>query len=76
MNRQQAKSAIRSRVVVNVQHIKSLHSIDEVIDQLCDEHDEQIQSLESKLTIARDFITDNTYHMDKEWFKRLMEAIE
>lgn len=55
MNREKAKATIRSRVVVNAQHIKSLHSVDEVIDQLCDEHEDrmrekdiEIESLQSE----------------------------
>lgn len=35
-----------------------------------------IESLESKLTIVREFINDNRYNMDEEQFKRLMEVIK
>jgi len=36
-------------VVVNVNHIKSLYSIDEVIDQLYDEHDELMKEKDKKI---------------------------
>lgn len=56
MNREQAKSTIRSRVVVNVQYIKSLHSVDEVIDQLCDEHEDRMREKDLKIEWLKGYI--------------------
>lgn len=56
MTREQAKATIRSRVVVNSQHIKSLHSVDEVIDQLCDEHEDRMREKDLKIEWLKGYI--------------------
>ena len=66
MTRTQAKNTIRSRVVVNVNHIKSLHSIDEVIDQLCDEYDERMKEKDKKIEYLQQCI-DTRNKFDKEY---------
>lgn len=66
MNREQAKSTIRSRVVVNVTHIKSLHAVDEVIDQLCDEHEARMKEKDLKIEYLQDCI-DIRSKFDKEY---------
>lgn len=66
MTRQSAKTTIRSRVVVNVDHIKSLHAVDEVIDQLCDEHEARLKEKDIKIEYLQDCI-DIRSKFDKEY---------
>lgn len=66
MTRQQAKATIRSRVVVNEQHIKSLHSVDEVIDQLYDEHEVRIKEKDLKIEYLQNCI-DTRSEFDKKY---------
>jgi len=70
MNRQSAKSTIRSRVVVNVNHIKSLHSVDEVIDQLCDEHEAQLREKDLEFEYLQNCI-DARIEYDKKYGERV-----
>lgn len=48
MTRQQAKSAIRSRVTVHKDHIKSLSESDKVIDNIYDIFEEIVSSLQEE----------------------------
>lgn len=66
MNRQQAISTIRSRVVVNVDHIKSLHAVDEVIDQLCNEHEARMKEKDLKIEYLQNCI-DTRSEFDKKY---------
>lgn len=66
MTREQAKATIRSRVVVNVNHIKSLHSVDEVIDQLCDEHEDRMREKDLKIEYLQSCI-DTRNKFDKKY---------
>lgn len=66
MTRQSAKNAIRSRVVVNIDHIKSLHAVDEVIDQLCDEHEARLKEKDIKIEYLQDCI-DTRSEFDKKY---------
>lgn len=65
MTRKSAKSTIRSRVVVNVTHIKSLHAVDEVIDQLCDEHEARLKEKDLKIEYLQNYI-DTRSEFDKK----------
>lgn len=66
MTREQAKATIRSRVVINVNHIKSLHSVDEVIDQLCDEHEARMREKDLKIEYPQSCI-DTRNKFDKKY---------
>lgn len=66
MTRQSAKTTIRSRVVVNVTHIKSLHSVDEVIDRLCDEHEARLREKDLKIEYLQNCI-DTRNEFDKKY---------
>lgn len=66
MTRQSAKTTIRSRVVVNVNHIKSLHAVDEVIDQLCDEHEDRMKEKDLKIEYLQNCI-DTRSEFDKKY---------
>lgn len=66
MTSEQAKATIRSRVVVNAQHIKSLHSVDEVIDQLCDEHEDRMREKDLKIEWLQECI-DKRNEFDKKY---------
>lgn len=66
MNREQAKATIRSRVVVNVKYIKSLHSVDEVIDQLCNDHEARMKEKDLKIEYLQNCI-DTRSKFDKKY---------
>lgn len=66
MNRESAKSTIRSWVVVNVDHIKSLHAVDEVINQLCDEHEARMKEKDLKIEYLQNCI-DTRGEFDKKY---------
>lgn len=73
MTRQQAKLTIRSRVVVKVEHIKSLHSVDEVIDQLCDEHEDRMKEKDKKIEYLQQCI-DARSEFDKRYGEEAQNA--
>lgn len=50
ITRQSAKSMIRSGVVVNKDYINSLKNADDVVDQIFNEFEQHINSLESQLS--------------------------
>jgi hypothetical protein len=51
---------------VNVTHIKSLHAVDEVIDQLCDEHEARLREKDLKIEYLQNCI-DTRSMFDKEY---------
>lgn len=71
MTREQAKATIRSRVVINVNHIKSLHSVDEVIDQLCDEHEDRMREKDIEIESLKSEKQPGEFHIKTKNYEEM-----
>ena len=58
MTRESEKSKIRMSVIVDGKHINSLKKADEVIDQIFDEHGEQLQDKDYEIELLKSIVEE------------------
>lgn len=79
MNKEQAKSKIRMSVTVNKDNIKSLEKADDIIDQIYNDHEEQLKAKDELMAKKDEEIerlrVENRKFMEYITLKQLSEPI-